>query len=96
MYAFTGHLKAKEGSAEIVRTALLAMIEPSRAEPGCILYLPHVVDADAGEFMIYERYDDEAAFEAHRQSKHCQEWVTGLIVPNLESRERRECTPLEP
>lgn len=96
MYAFTAHLKAKEGYAQTVKAALSALAEPSRAEPGCLVYLPHIANEQGGEFMVYERYQDEAAYETHRETEHYQRWVEGDIAPNLEARERTEYIPLEP
>ena len=96
MYAFTAHLKVKEDSVETVRDALIALIEPSRAEPGCLVYLPHQVDGEPGSFMVYERYRDEAAYETHRESEHYKRWVGEEIAPNLQDRDRVEYLPLEP
>ena len=96
MYAFTVRMKVPPEVAASARAALLAMVEPSRAEPGCLVYLPHVVDGEDGVFMIYERYRDEDAYEAHRQTEHYARWVTGEILPHLEERERVEYVPLEP
>ena len=96
MYAFTVRMKVHPDKAASVRDALLAVAEPSRAEPGCLLYLPHVIDEERGEFLIYERYRDRDAHAAHRQTEHYERWVAGEVVPHLQERKRIECVPLEP
>src|SRR5579875_248806 len=55
------HYRAREGEADRVRAALLAMVEPTRAEPGNEAYEVCVDPADPAVFAIYERYADEAA-----------------------------------
>ena len=41
-----------------------------------------------GTFLIFEIYDDQAAFEAHGASEHFQQIAAGEAFPLLESRER--------
>ncbi len=63
---------AKPGQADALRAALLAMIPPSAAEPGCVLYELHEDRAAAGHFVFVERWADAAAFEAHTKMPHYQ------------------------
>ena len=79
---------AKPGEEDAVAAALEALVEPSRAEEGVIVYIPNRDPEDATKFFIYEQYVDEAAFRAHVASDHFQRWVTGVIAPALEARER--------
>lgn len=39
-------------------------------EPGCRRFDVLTTDADADHILLYEIYDDEAAFEAHLQAPH--------------------------
>jgi len=41
-----------------------------KAEPGCLVYRPHRSTSDPDLFVFYEMYEDEAAFDAHRQAPH--------------------------
>jgi autoinducer 2-degrading protein len=79
---------AKEGEEDAVAAALANLTEPSRAEPGNLTYVVHRDPADPRRFVIYERYVDAAAFEAHAASQHFR--LHGLEdgIPRLESRER--------
>ncbi len=62
--------RAKAGHADALRTALLTMIEPSRAEAGCVQYTLHEDHAEPGHFYFYEIWKDAAAFEFHTQTTH--------------------------
>jgi quinol monooxygenase YgiN len=67
--------------------AILAELEPaSLAEPGCLAYEVYQgVDA-SGTLLLLERYRDEAALEAHKQSGHYQALVVGRVLPLLADR----------
>jgi len=59
----------------------------SLAETGCLGYeVFHSVE-EPGSLLLLERYRDEAAVEAHRQSLHYRELVAARIVPLLTSRQ---------
>ena len=68
--------EVKEGMAEQV----LALVSENarkavETEPGCrqfdVLRVPHEPD----HFMLYEVYDDEAAFKAHGETAHFNEFI---------------------
>jgi quinol monooxygenase YgiN len=79
---------AREGEEDAVAAAIEALVEPSRAEPGMLLYQPHRDPADPRVFLLYEQYVDEAAYKAHGESEHFQRYGFGEGIPRLESRER--------
>ena len=81
-------MKAKEG--EEGRAAELAgeLAAASRQEAGCEAYVPCRDPEDAGSFLIYEQYRDEAGFEAHGASEHFQRLAVGGLFELMESRER--------
>lgn len=62
------------------------LIGPTRAEPGCRMYLVHRSPTDPRSFFLYEQYDDQAALDAHRASDHFARYVTNGLFPILESR----------
>ena len=49
---------------------------------------------DPNTFILFERYVDEAALEAHAASPHVQELVVQQALPLLEVRERTSLIPL--
>ena len=79
MITFTVRLKFKADDREEIREALRAATEASRKEPGCVTYIPHIVDGDADTILIYEQYKDAAAAEAHRGSDHFKKYVVGVL-----------------
>ena len=58
-------IKAREGMAEKVRGELMALLAPTRSEPGCINYVLHQAADDNGEFMFYENWTDKEALDKH-------------------------------
>jgi len=50
-------------------------------EPGCRQFDVSQDPANAQRFFLYEVYDDEAAFQAHRNTPHMAE--TGKKIPDL-------------
>ncbi len=61
---------AKDGMEERLERELRAMVEPTRAEPGCINYDLHRRSDDGRVFVIYENYEDDEAVEHHKQTPH--------------------------
>jgi len=87
-YVVTAKWTAREGEEEAVRSAIQSLVEPSRAEPGCLLYLPNRDPENPRVFFMYEHYADEAAYAAHGSSEHFQRYAVGDAIPRLETRER--------
>ena len=67
------HLTAKADKIEETRAALIAVIEPTRAEDGCILYELMQNNADPADFTFYEEWSSDAALDAHLQTPHLRE-----------------------
>lgn len=63
--SFTPH---PDRTAEL-REVLDTMVEHTRQESGCEFYDLYVSDGGS-KFHLFERYEDEAALEAHRASDH--------------------------
>ena len=87
-FVLTAKWTAKAGEEERVRDVLERLAGPSREEPGCRFYQPCQDTEDPRVFLIFEIYDDAAAFEAHGASEHFQEIAVGEAFALLESRER--------
>jgi autoinducer 2-degrading protein len=86
--------QTQPGQEEVVRQALQQLVAPSRAEPGCLYYQPHVSTTQPDLIYLYEAYASSAAAAAHRETVHFRELVLETIVPLLRSREVVEVTPL--
>ncbi|MDY0744143.1 putative quinol monooxygenase [Paucibacter sp. R3-3] len=72
--------------AEVLKLAATVR-QQSLAEPGCLGYEVFRSIDEPGSLLLVERYRDEAAIEAHRQSLHYRELVAARIVPLLTSRQ---------
>lgn len=90
------HYRVAPEDAAMVTSALRAMVEPTRAEPGNLVYRVNRSVSDPREFLLFEEYVDKAAFQAHTSSPHFAEHLAGVVLPRLESRTRYDLEPLEP
>ena len=61
---------AKPESVEVVREGLTSLLEPTRAEAGCILYELMQNRSDPTDFTFYEEWTDEASLNAHGAAPH--------------------------
>ena len=59
----------------------------ARKEPGCKQFEVLVDPNDRTKIMLYEVYNDEAAFETHKQTPHFKKYVAEA-VPLLADRVR--------
>jgi quinol monooxygenase YgiN len=87
-YVVIARWTAKEGEEDAVAAALTGLIEPSRAEPGNLIYVVHRDPEDARRFVIYESYVDADAYAAHADSDHFRRLGIEDGIPRLASRER--------
>jgi quinol monooxygenase YgiN len=69
---------AKPESVDKVREGLTLLLEPTRREPGCILYELMQNEADPTDFTFYEEWTDGAALDAHAASAHIEATFKGL------------------
>ena len=94
-FVVTALWRARDGEEERVAEVLATNAALSEQEPGCRMFIAHRAVDDPRTFLLYEQYDDEAAFKAHTETAHFQELVLGIAVPRLESRERAFYTTMD-
>ena len=92
MFAVIARFQVKDGHVDEVIRLLNEAAIPSRAEPGCHLYVANQDLSNPNLIVMYEQYEDEGAFQSHVESEHAQRIVLGQIVPLLESRRRETFT----
>lgn len=63
---------AVPGREADLRDALLALVEPTRAEEGCLRYDLHVDEADPTVYAFYEVWATRAHHAAHDLTDHVQ------------------------
>lgn len=67
--------KAKPGMEDKVRDELMALVEPTRSEAGCINYDLHQSGEDKSLFMLYENWKSKQDLDAHLAKPHLQEFI---------------------
>jgi len=96
MYVVAAQYHTKEGQADEVAAILQEMIPISRAEPGCKVYLINRSLEDPRKFLLYEQYENRAAYDAHMATEPFKEKILGKVIPMLESRVRDFYDVVEP
>jgi quinol monooxygenase YgiN len=88
-YVVSAKWRAKPGKQGRLEAVIRELTEPSRSEPGNLLYQAHRAPEDPQLFYLYEQYADEAGYQAHMNSEHFTRLVKQEAIPELlESRER--------
>lgn len=75
-----------EGAFDEVVSIIAELRPKSLAEPGCLAYEAYRSLDEPQALLLLERYRDEAALEAHRQSEHYQSLVPGRVLALLAGR----------
>jgi quinol monooxygenase YgiN len=79
--------KIKASHTEAIIKLLPELAEETKKEKGNLLYTVYQSKSDPNELILHERYTDEEALEAHKNSPHYQSVVIGQVIPHLEVRE---------
>ncbi|MEV7888625.1 putative quinol monooxygenase [Streptomyces sp. NPDC002817] len=85
-YAVIARYHCDPADEATVRGALLKVRERTRAEPANLAYEVHAEVGAPGSFVLYERYVDQAGFEAHRVADHFRELIVETVWPLLVDR----------
>ena len=68
-------IKVKEGMEEKIRGELLKLIEPSRSEPGCIVYDLYQSADSKSLFMFYECWKSKRDLDEHLQKPYTKAFI---------------------
>lgn len=72
-YYITAELRVKNGErVQEAKAALLRLCEDTLREPGCTLFTLHQDPKLPTRFLLWERFEDEAAFKLHFEAAHTQ------------------------
>ena len=77
-------VRSKSAHRESVRDLLLELVEPARAEPGCLYYDVYQQEKDADTFYIIDGWRSEEAIKAHSAHPNVPR-VVALLEPFLEA-----------
>jgi quinol monooxygenase YgiN len=87
-FVLTVGLVVKPDQVDRFMSMLLENAKAAReTEPGCRQFDVLVDPKDRTRVMLYEVYEDEAAFQAHQQMPHFKRYIAEAI-PLLQSRDR--------
>jgi quinol monooxygenase YgiN len=70
--------RAKPGQSEELGRRLIALVEPTRAEAGCINYDLHRSSEDRDIWMFYENWRSKADLDAHVETPYLQALIRDL------------------
>ena len=87
MFVLSVDLRIKPENVDSFTAMAVRNAADSRKEPGCKQFEVLVDPNDRAKIMLYEVYNDEAAFETHQQTPHFKKYVAEA-VPLLADRVR--------
>ena len=64
------HFEAAPGHEEELAEQLRALVAPTQAEPGSLVYQLHRDPENPAKFMFYERFASQEALDAHTATPH--------------------------
>ena len=88
-FALAISLKVKDGEADKFEAAFAKALKETRKEKGCVSYDLNRDPKEAGRYLIYERWKDLSALEAHLASAHIKtllETLGGVVDGAPEAR----------
>ncbi len=68
-------IRAKPGLEEKVKAELLALVAPTRSEPGCINYDLHQSLDDESLFLFYENWVSRKDLDDHLKTPHLEAFL---------------------
>ena len=92
--AFTVMWEVRDGEAAAAADIIARFAPEARKEPGLELLMVNQCATNPSEFLFYEVFKDEAAFEAHQQTPHFKTLIVEQALPRLSKRERVQWAPL--
>lgn len=69
----------KPGEVGAVEKILGGMVGPTRAEPGNEIYDLYKKNDAPASFHLFERYTDQAALQAHRETAHYKAYRASIV-----------------
>ena len=95
MFAIAVTYVIAPGHEEEAADSFRACMHASRKERGNQRYHVYRSQDEPRRFFLFEEYDDEQAFEEHRNSAHFDLHIRNGVMKIMESRSADRCTPLD-
>lgn len=74
-------MTAKPGKEDELRATLMGLIEPTRAEAGCVQYDLHEEQGKPGSFLFFEKWTSKQALDEHLAMPYLKHLVA--VAPEL-------------
>lgn len=87
MLLIVGTMRLPGENLDAARPAMRRMVEASRAEPGCLLYVYAEDLFDPGLIHVTEMWADQAALDRHFAAPHLAEWRAAWPALGIGDRE---------
>ena len=75
MLTFIARIKLDEVAVPAFLATLPGLVAGTRAEPGCIQYDFNQSNDEPSLFLVYEKWADQAALDAHMETPHIQAFI---------------------
>lgn len=75
-YTLFGQARAKPGQEDALETALLALVAPTRQEPGALEYHVHRDRTDPTLFVFYEAWESLDHLKTHLEQPYIVDFLT--------------------
>ena len=69
-------ITAKPDRIDLVKAELMKLIEPTRAESGCLQYDLHQDHEHPAHFLFFENWSSREQWQAHMANQHLQDYLT--------------------
>lgn len=83
-------IEAKTDHIDLVKQELIKLIQPTRAEAGCLQYDLHQDHENPGLFLFFENWENRQLWQDHMNSTHLQAFkaaveaaLAGLVVHEM-------------
>lgn len=77
------NIKAEADKVDLLKAELLKLIEPTRAENGCLQYDLHQDNETPAHFMFFEIWESRDAWQVHMNAQHLKDFLVatnGAVV----------------
>jgi quinol monooxygenase YgiN len=71
-----GAFTARDGKESEAEEAFKALVDPTHAEDGCVLYALHRGHDDPRKLAFVERWESKEKLDAHLESEHVKDVLT--------------------
>ena len=80
------HIEAKEGKLDLIKKEVLALVEPTKKEEGCLRYELNQDRENSNIFVFVEEWESHELWSKHMYNTHLQDFVkaTDGILEKLE------------